>query len=49
MSEHDLDYGAIDKLDGIRGDEQNTLVWCRTHERYEWHWLPRKVIEGDAE
>lgn len=37
---HDLDWDEIDSLDEISGDEQQALVWCRTHKRFEWHWLP---------
>ena len=36
--EHELDYDDIDELDEISGDEQ--LVWCNTHEDYEWQWVP---------
>jgi hypothetical protein len=38
---HDLDYGEIDDLDEISGDEQLALIWCSTHQTYEWHWIPR--------
>ena len=38
---HDLDPADGDGLDEIDGDMQLTLVWCRTHEVYEWHWMPR--------
>ena len=38
---HDLDPTSIDALDEISGDEQLCLVWCDTHERYEWHWIER--------
>jgi hypothetical protein len=34
-----LKFG-IDELDEISGDEQLMLVWCATHETWEWHWLP---------
>lgn len=46
---HDLDEGRIDQLDEldeISGGKQlqYCLVWCNTHQKYEWHWLwrPRK-------
>lgn len=46
---HDLDEDDIDALDElgeISGSEQQQYcyVWCRTHKKYEWHWLwrPRK-------
>lgn len=41
MEEHDIDPNDIDGLDEIDGDMQLTLVWCATHECYEWHWMPR--------
>ena len=38
MIEHDLDYSEIDELDEISGDEQQALIWCDTHRKFEWHW-----------
>jgi hypothetical protein len=38
--EHDLDYDDIDELDEIGAGEQLVLIWCDTHEVYEWHWVP---------
>jgi hypothetical protein len=35
---HDLDYAEIDDLDEISGDEQLALIWCGTHQKYEWHY-----------
>lgn len=40
--EHRLDPSEIDELDEISGDEQLSLVWCETHQAYEWHWLERR-------
>lgn len=40
MAEHDLDTSQIDDRDEISGDEQQCLVWCDTHRKWEWHWLP---------
>lgn len=37
---HDLDCGDIDELDELGAGEQLALVWCDTHEEYEWHWIP---------
>lgn len=37
---HDLDTSQVDDLDEISGDEQLKLVWCNTHQKWEWHWLP---------
>lgn len=34
---HDLDFTEIDELDEISGDEQLALIWCDTHETWEWH------------
>ena len=49
--EHDLDSAKL--TSGMKsGDEQRSSVWCGTHRRYEWHWLPRgrkKNHEGTAE
>lgn len=42
MDDHDLDPDDIDSLDEIDDNQQLTLVWCRTHEIYEWHWMPRR-------
>jgi hypothetical protein len=41
--EHDLDASQIDDRDEISGDEQQMLVWCNTHRKWEWHWLPIDV------
>lgn len=39
---HKLDLSKIYELDEISGDEQLVLVWCDTHQKYEWHWVPRE-------
>lgn len=39
IGEHELDLSEIDELDEIDEDRQLSLVWCRTHQRYERHWL----------
>jgi len=36
---HVLDTDAIDQYDEFNGDYQLCLVWCRTHQSYEWHSL----------
>jgi hypothetical protein len=42
---HDIDLSeGIDELDEISGDEQLSLVWCRTHETWEWHWIPMSAV-----
>jgi hypothetical protein len=46
--EHDLDYSEIDDLDEISGDEQLALVWCDTHRRFEWHWIPIRRVRSGA-
>ena len=43
---HDLDYGNIDDLDEIDESEQLALVWCDTHQEFEWHWIPLGEIPG---
>lgn len=43
---HQLDTSEIDDLDERSGDEQLALVWCDTHKKYEWHWLPLDEIRG---
>jgi hypothetical protein len=42
---HELDYSEIDQEDEISGDEQLVLIWCNTHQDYEWHWIERADIE----
>jgi hypothetical protein len=44
--EHDLNTSQIDDKDEISGDEQQCLVWCNTHQKWEWHWLPLDEIGG---
>lgn len=41
---HEIDLAQVDQLDEISGDEQQALVWCETHQKYEWHWLSRDVL-----
>ena len=41
---HDLDYSEIDELDERADDEQLVLIWCDTHNKYEWHWIDRSLI-----
>lgn len=43
-AEHDIDMSQIDDLDEISGDQQQALVWCRSHRKYEWHWIERADI-----
>jgi hypothetical protein len=40
IGDHDLDLSEIDETDEETSDEAYCLVWCRKHEKYEWHWLP---------
>ena len=44
-TKHDLDYDQIDELDEISGDEQLTHIWCRTHQKFEWHWIDRNRVK----
>jgi len=43
--EHQLDYGQIDELDEISGDEQLVLIWCDSHQAWEWHWIDRNLMQ----
>lgn len=43
---HDLDYSDVDELDEIDEYRQLALVWCRTHEEYEWHWVEIDRLKG---
>jgi hypothetical protein len=43
---HRLDTSQVDSLDEISGDEQLALVWCETHQTWEWHWLERSELGG---
>jgi hypothetical protein len=43
---HDLDYSDIDELDEIDEYRQLALVWCRVHEKYEWHWVEIDCLPG---
>ena len=36
---HCLDAAFIDGLDEVDEDRQHCLVWCETHQEFEWHWL----------
>ena len=42
---HVLDLAEIDDLDEISGDEQLALVWCDIHQKHEWHWLDRSLLQ----
>lgn len=42
IGDHHLNEAEVDDVDEISGDEQLTLIWCDSHHKYEWHWLPRK-------
>jgi len=41
---HKIHPLEIDSLDEINGDEQLALVWCQTHQKWEWHWVPREDV-----
>jgi len=41
---HEIDCGQVDSLDEISGDEQLALVWCETHQDWEWHWVDRDLL-----
>ena len=39
---HNLDESKIDDYEEIDEDKQQTLIYCNTHKKYEWHWLPKR-------
>lgn len=41
---HELSTGEIDSVDEVDEENQLALVWCNSHEKYEWHNLPQKLI-----
>ncbi len=40
---HKLNLADIDERDEIDDGQQLSLVWCETHQKYEWHWLERNA------
>jgi sortase (surface protein transpeptidase) len=40
---HEIDPNHIDEVDEVDGDETLCLVWCDTHQSWEWHWIDRFV------
>lgn len=36
---HDVDRTNVDERDELDEGQQLCHVWCRTHEKYEWHWV----------
>lgn len=45
---HELWCWEVDSLDEIDDDSQLALVWCETHQKYEWHNLRRDLIGSSA-
>lgn len=45
-TKHDLDYSEVDDLDEISGDEQQALIWCNTHQKFEWHWIEQDRLKS---
>ncbi len=43
---HEVDPRQVDELDDISGDEQLALVWCETHQAWEWHYIHRDLLPG---
>ena len=41
---HEIDPSQVDSLDEISGDEQLALVWCETHQDWEWHSIDRDLL-----
>lgn len=48
MAKHCLECAIIDSLDEIDEHNQLALVWCATHNKFEWHNLPMRLIGTDA-
>lgn len=44
LIKHEVDPAQVDSLDEISGDEQLALVWCETHNEWEWHWIDRDLL-----
>lgn len=42
--EHVLNCDNIDEWDEINDDLQLVWVWCETHKKYEWHSVPRDLV-----
>jgi len=40
---HDLDFDRVNEIPDRHGCYDNgwqyALIWCRTHERWEWQWV----------
>jgi len=47
MEKHVLDYAEIDEIDEIDDGQQLALIWCDTHQVYEWHWIARPVNQKE--
>jgi hypothetical protein len=43
-AKHELWCWEVDSLDEIDDRCQLALVWCETHQKYEWHNLPQAMI-----
>lgn len=41
---HELNTGEIDELDEIDDESQLAFIWCNTHQRYESHYIPIRLI-----
>ena len=41
---HELDCDKIDDLDEIDDGDQLSLVWCRSHQKYEWHSIDLDLV-----
>lgn len=42
---HELDCYEIDSLDEYDDDSQLALVWCETHNKYEWHYIHLDLVK----
>lgn len=48
MAKHRIDCSDVDEVDEISGESQLARVWCKSHKRYEWHWLPRQELRAGS-
>jgi hypothetical protein len=48
--DHVLDTAIVDALDTDDGGEDTcALIWCHTHQRFEWHYVNRARIGTTGE
>lgn len=40
------DFDSIDEVDEVSGDEQLVSIYCFTHRKMEWRWVPIHYVSG---